>query len=152
MTLDNRQFKLAGTGATQTPTIKNNSSFAFTIKTQLLSTATGTRTLSLGGTGSGLSTFGGKITNGTITTLNLIKADSGTWALSGGNDYNGTTTVSAGTLLINGNQSLATAAVAVNGIARWAAPAPSAAPSLPPPLQTLLRATREREHSTSRAI
>ena len=115
VTLDNRQFKLAGTGATQTPTIKNNSSFAFTIKTQLLSTATGTRTLSLGGTGSGLSTFGGKITNGTITTLNLIKADSGTWALSGGNDYNGTTTVSAGTLLINGNQSLATAAVAVNG-------------------------------------
>lgn len=115
VTLDNRQFKLAGTGATQTPTIKNNSSFAFTIKTQLLSTATGTRTLSLGGTGSGLSTFGGKITNGTITTLNLIKADSGTWALSGGNDYNGTTTVSAGTLLINGNQSLATAAIAVNG-------------------------------------
>jgi autotransporter-associated beta strand protein len=115
LTLDKRQFTLAGAGATQTPTIKNNSSYAFTINTDLLSTTTGTRTLSLGGTGTGLSTFGGKITNGTIATLNLIKADSGTWVLGGDNDYNGTTTVSAGTLLINGDQSLATGAVAVNG-------------------------------------
>ncbi len=105
LTLDNRQFKLAGTGATQTPTIKNNSAFAFTINTDLLSTTTGTRTLTLGGTGSGLSTFGGDITNGTITTLNLIKADSGTWALGGVNTYNGTTTVSGGTLaLVGGSQ------------------------------------------------
>ncbi len=101
VTLDNRRFELTGTGATQTPTIKNNSSYAFTINTDLLSTATGTRTLTLGGTG--VSTFGGKITNGTITTLNLIKADSGTWVLGGANTYNGTTAVNAGTLLLTGS-------------------------------------------------
>ena len=105
LTLDNRSFKLSGTGATQTTAIRNNSSHAFTINTDLLSTATGTRTLTLGGTGTGISTFGGDITNGTIATLNLIKADSGTWVLGGTNTYNGTTTVSAGTLrLVGGSQ------------------------------------------------
>jgi autotransporter-associated beta strand protein len=39
----------------------------------------------------------------------------GVLTLSGANDYTGATTVSSGTLLINGNSSTATGAVAVNG-------------------------------------
>jgi len=114
LTLNNRQFELAGSHALSQ--INNNSSQAITINTDLLTTSgSGTQTLTLGGTGTGLSTFGAKITNGTITTLNLVKANSGTWVLGGANTYNGTTTVNAGTLIIHGDQSLATGAVAVNG-------------------------------------
>jgi autotransporter-associated beta strand protein len=58
----------------------------------------------------------GTISNGiTGATLQLIKANTGTWTLSGNNSHTGTTTVSAGTLVINGNQSNATGAVTVNG-------------------------------------
>jgi fibronectin-binding autotransporter adhesin len=83
--------------------INNNSSQALTINTDLLGTASGTKTLTLGGTGAGLSTFAGKISNGTITTLNITKANSGTWVLSGANTYNGPTTIAAsgGTLSLS---------------------------------------------------
>ncbi len=55
-------------------------------------------------------TLGGTISgNGSI-----LKEASGTLILSGGNTYTGATTVSAGTLLVNGDQTLATGAVAVN--------------------------------------
>jgi fibronectin-binding autotransporter adhesin len=45
---------------------------------------------------------------------NLAKTGAGTLILSGNNIYTGTTTVSAGTLLVNGDQSAATGAVTVN--------------------------------------
>ena len=45
----------------------------------------------------------------------LTKTGAGALLLSGTNSYTGTTTVSSGTLLINGNSSAATGAVAVNG-------------------------------------
>lgn len=48
------------------------------------------------------------------TSSGLSKADAGTWTFSGNNSYLGTTTVGGGTLLINGNSSGATGAVAVN--------------------------------------
>jgi autotransporter-associated beta strand protein len=44
----------------------------------------------------------------------LLKDGSGILTLSGANDYTGTTTVSAGTLLVTGDQSLATGAVTVS--------------------------------------
>jgi fibronectin-binding autotransporter adhesin len=47
-------------------------------------------------------------------TGSLTKAGGGTLTLAGANTYTGTTTVNAGTLLINGNQSAATGAVTVN--------------------------------------
>ena len=111
LTLNNRRFEMGNPTAA---TINNNSSQAFTINTDLLSTGTGTKTLTLGGTGAGLSTFAGKITNGTITTLNITKAGSGTWVLSGNNTYNGTTTVSAGTLSTNAAGALGASSVTVS--------------------------------------
>ena len=107
LTLDKRRFVLAGSTAQSAGviSINNNSSQALTINTDLLGTATVNRTLTLGGTGSGLSTFAGKISNGTIPTLNITKAGTGTWALSGTNSYTGLTNVSAGTLALTGTNS-----------------------------------------------
>jgi fibronectin-binding autotransporter adhesin len=98
LSLTNRQFEIAGTNTVGTVGINNNSSQTFTINSDLLASGTGNRTLSLGGTGAGLSTFAGDIGIGNLTTLNLTKAGTGTWVLSGANTYNGTTTISAGTL------------------------------------------------------
>jgi len=58
----------------------------------------------------------GIIGTGTSTALNVSKTNSGTWTLSGNNTYNGTTVVSTGTLLINGNQTGATGAITVNAV------------------------------------
>ena len=65
--------------------------------TGINSGASGTRTVTLQGAGSG--TVVGNIVNGSATTLNLTKGDAGTWTLLGtGNTYTGDTTNSAGTL------------------------------------------------------
>jgi fibronectin-binding autotransporter adhesin len=56
-------------------------------------------------------TVGGGAIGGTGT---LTKSGTGTVTLSGANSYTGATTVSAGTLVINGDQSLATGTVTVN--------------------------------------
>lgn len=62
---------------------------------------TGTRTLTVTGAGNGL--ISGSIGNGTGTTA-LTKAGAGIWTVSStGNSYTGDTTVSAGTLIVNGN-------------------------------------------------
>jgi autotransporter-associated beta strand protein len=74
-----------------------------------------TKTLALGGSGNGAVT--GVISgngSGGVPTVALTKSGTGVWALSGSNSCSGTTTVNAGTLLINGNQSSATGAVTVN--------------------------------------
>jgi autotransporter-associated beta strand protein len=86
--------------------INNNSSQALNINTALLASGSGTKTLTLGGTGSGISTFAGAITRGTITTLNLTKSGSGTWVLSGENTYNGGTTISGGILRLDNSLAL----------------------------------------------
>jgi fibronectin-binding autotransporter adhesin len=59
------------------------------------------------------STFSGSIVNGTATTAPLEKVGTGTIRFTGTNTYTGTTTVSAGTLAINGNNSAATGVVTV---------------------------------------
>ena len=63
------------------------------------------------GTANSDETFRGKINNwsavgkGHTGTVNIVKAGTGLWRLTGSNDYKGTTTVNAGTLIVNGNNS-----------------------------------------------
>jgi len=102
LTLTNRQFDIQGSTGNNFPTINNNSSQAFTINSALLANGTGTRTLTLGGTGAGLSTFGGVIANGSLTTLSITKAGTGTWVLSGNNTFTGGIANSGGTLILSG--------------------------------------------------
>jgi fibronectin-binding autotransporter adhesin len=88
-----------------------------------ISSDSGTLNLKNTGTITG-ATFGLTLTgagNGTVssiigtTTGTLTKNGTGTWTLSGTNTYTGATTVNAGTLLVNGNNSAATGAISVNG-------------------------------------
>ncbi len=75
------------------------------------SASTGSKILALAGTTRG--EFASVINNGTSGTVAVSKSGGGTWTLSGTNTYTGTTSVSAGTLVINGDNSLATGAVTV---------------------------------------
>jgi len=70
------------------------------------------KTLTLGG--SGTYSFGGVI-SGTNMALTVNLTGGGQQTLNGSNTYTGVTTLSAGTLIINGNNSAATGAVAING-------------------------------------
>ena len=98
LTFNTRQFVIAASGNLQ---IGNYSAKPLTINTSLDTGAiSGGRTLTLAGTGSGLSTFGGLIANGGGSVA-LTKSESGTWSLSGANTYTGATAVAAGTLSVN---------------------------------------------------
>jgi autotransporter-associated beta strand protein len=74
------------------------------------SNGTGDRFLNLQGVGD--ANFTGVIADGTAR-YNILKRDAGRWILSGTNSYTGTTTVSNGTLLVNG--SIGTNTVTVSG-------------------------------------
>jgi autotransporter-associated beta strand protein len=112
-------------------TIDNTSSSAVTLATNNAQAWNadfafgGTNALNLG---TGAVTLGGTGTARTVTTngtaplsvggvvggsLGVTKAGTGTLVLGGANTYTGPTSVSAGTLLVNGNQSAATGAVTV---------------------------------------
>lgn len=72
------------------------------------------RRLILGGT-AGSGAVNGAISNSpTNQAVGLDKVDPITWTLTGANSYTGTTAVSAGTLLVNGNQGTATGAITVS--------------------------------------
>lgn len=61
------------------------------------------------GTANSDETFAGIINNwscsgsGHVGTVNIVKAGTGVWRLTGNNEYKGTTKVTAGTLVVNGN-------------------------------------------------
>jgi autotransporter-associated beta strand protein len=74
----------------------------------------GTANFVLDGTGS-VNSIAGAIVNGTRVTGNVAKVGTSTWTLSGINTYTGNTTVTGGTLRINGDQTGATGAVTVGG-------------------------------------
>jgi autotransporter-associated beta strand protein len=108
-----------GTGAGGA-TIFNNGTGALVFSNATFNIAPGgdstnNRPLTLGGTNTDANEIRGvisDITTGNKTTR-LVKANPGTWILSGSNTYSGTTTVNAGSLIINGNQSGATGALTV---------------------------------------
>ncbi|MBJ7260182.1 MAG: autotransporter-associated beta strand repeat-containing protein [Chthoniobacterales bacterium] len=78
---------------------------------------TASRTLALGGTNTDANAISGVISdNNTVGggLVSVTKAGSGRWILSGANTYTGATTVSAGSLIVNGNQSAATGALTVS--------------------------------------
>lgn len=66
--------------------------------------------------GAGSHTFSGVISdNSAANTVGIVYSGSGTQTLSGANTYRGTTSVTSGTLLIDGDQTAATGAVDVSG-------------------------------------
>ncbi|HEY1769764.1 MAG TPA: autotransporter-associated beta strand repeat-containing protein [Chthoniobacterales bacterium] len=75
-------------------------------------TAGNTGTLMLDGVGNG--SVSGVISDGSAGgKVAVNKTSTGTWTMAGANTYTGATQISAGTLLINGNQSSATGGVTV---------------------------------------
>jgi fibronectin-binding autotransporter adhesin len=104
----NRNFTIGTNGGT----LDASGSGALTITGAPTMTGGTTRTLTLTGTNAGANTLQGAIGNGSGDT-SLVKNGDGTWILSAASHgYTGTTTVTAGKLVINGNVSTATT---VNG-------------------------------------
>lgn len=63
--------------------------------------ATGTTTLTLGGTNTGNNTFNGALGGGAGATMALTKSGAGTWVLTGAQAYTGTTTLRGGNLVLD---------------------------------------------------
>jgi autotransporter-associated beta strand protein len=108
-----RTFELASAG-NQTSIFTANGGGAWIIGVDV-SSLNVTRTLTLTGTSVALNTVASDIVNpytGKNTVVN--KTGEGVWALTGSNSYSGVTIVSAGTLLVNGDNSGAAGAVNVN--------------------------------------
>ncbi len=78
-----------------------------------LTTNTANTTLRVGNGAAAGATYTATIASAIVGTGGIRKTDFGTLILSGANAYTGTTTVSSGTLLINGNSSAVTAPVTV---------------------------------------
>ena len=100
-----------GAGTVQT-TLLNPTSANVTIGSVTKSLNAAAQTLDLGGTSTG-NQITGAIINGTAT-VGLAKSNSSVWTLSGASTYTGTTTVSGGSLYVNG--SLGNTAVTVSAV------------------------------------
>gem|GEM_PF-2546495 len=101
LTLNNRAIEINSASAI-TPTIKNNNTtYGITIKTNLVATGAGAKTLTLNAAAGPLNTFAGAVGDGSDGgTVAITKSGAGAWILSGVNTYSGGTTVSAGTLQV----------------------------------------------------
>jgi autotransporter-associated beta strand protein len=107
-------------GTTGQAFIFNDGTGPLTLTGNVTATGAGTKNFNLRGTNTGDNTISGSIVdNSASNKTNVAKTNSvagpGKWILAGTNTYTGTTTVAAGTLLINGNNSAATGAVSVTG-------------------------------------
>ncbi len=91
-----RQLEMASTRSL----VFNNNGIGTVVFDQNLSvTATGAKTLTLGGTSANFgNVFGGTINDGTSAVISLTKANAGIWTLTNTNGYTGATTISGGTL------------------------------------------------------
>lgn len=109
----NRSLELNGTVGDVT--IEQGGTGLLRFSGGITTTGTGSKTLFLTGTTSGSGQLDGNLAdNATVGVVSLTKTGSGTWNLTGANTYTGATTVSAGTLLINGS-SVSSVSVASGG-------------------------------------
>lgn len=108
----NKNFNLGVNGAT----LDASGSGAVTFSGSMVHQTTGTaRTITFAGVNTDANTFSGAITNtGAGALTSVVKDGVGKWVLSATNTYTGSTTISAGTLLVNGSLN-AGSAVALNG-------------------------------------
>lgn len=118
LTLSQRQIVLAGSHDHIIENANATAANAITVNTDVSVTGTAaTMLLQLQGVNAGENTIAGDIPNGASASLSVTKSGTGKWVLSGTNSYTGATTVSQGTLLINGDNSAATGAVTVDAAA-----------------------------------
>ena len=94
-------------GATAADTIAFSGAISY-------SGANSTRALTLTGNNTGNNTLALDYGNNGTGNNTLTKNGTGKWVLAGNNSYTGTTTINAGSLLINGNQTSANGGVFVN--------------------------------------
>jgi autotransporter-associated beta strand protein len=92
---DSATLDASGAG-TETVTFSSTSSPAYGASDQ-------TRTINLAGTNTSANTLATNIADNGIAAVSLTKSGVGTWVLTGSSTYTGQTTVSAGTLLVNGS-------------------------------------------------
>ncbi|WP_395748863.1 beta strand repeat-containing protein [Prosthecobacter sp.] len=112
-TSTNRNISLPATG-TGGGSVTNNGTGALIFTGVVSNANAGTRTLTLGGNNSGANEWKGVLADGGGT-LAVTKADAGTWILSGVNTYTGGTTLSAGTLVLNGDYALGFGTLTLGG-------------------------------------
>jgi autotransporter-associated beta strand protein len=107
----------AGNTFTITQSSANNQSIANSISH---TGNNGLVTLALAGNGGGVVTLSGAITEGNNASraLGITKSGTSTFVLNNTNTYTGITSVTGGTLIVNGNQSSATGAVNVASVAK----------------------------------
>lgn len=113
-TTTDRVLNLAGTSGGAV--IEQNGSGKLTFLSALTATGAGNKTLTLTGTSEGL-LAGAIVDNSASNKTSLVKSGGGHWTLGGANTYTGTTSVNAGTLLLQnasiaagGNVTVATSA------------------------------------------
>jgi autotransporter-associated beta strand protein len=95
-----RVFNLAGT--TAGATLEADGTGALVLTANNTATGAGAKTLTLQGSNTGANSIG-KIVDSSGGASAVVKAQAGTWKLTGANTYNGGTTVNAGTLEISGS-------------------------------------------------
>lgn len=112
------RFAMIGNAA-KVVTFNNTGTTTFSGTAQFGAAAgTASRTVSLNANTGATAVYSGLVTGDASSGVTSVtKTGAGTVIFSGSGNYNGTTTVSAGTLLINGNYSAATGAVQVGGTA-----------------------------------
>jgi len=114
----NRAITIGRTSQAREAGIANNGTGALNFSGTFTNDASsgGTRTLLLGGDYAGENTISSVLSDGAGGgKIALTKEGSTTWTLSGTNTYTGATTVTDGTLIINGDHSGATGEINVSG-------------------------------------